>query len=56
MDDSPDIARAMRAAEEPAYCSNGESDPVREIGDWERPPIATIPEYLMSRSPFKLGD
>jgi adenylate cyclase len=34
MDDSPDIARAMRAAEEPAYCSNGESDPAREIGDW----------------------
>jgi glucosyl-3-phosphoglycerate synthase len=29
---------------------------VKEIGDWERPPMAGIPEYLMSRSPFKLGD
>ena len=35
MDDSPDIARAMRAAEEPACSPNGgEVDPVREIGDW----------------------
>ena len=35
MDDSPDIARVMRAAEEPACSPNGgEVDPVREIGDW----------------------
>jgi adenylate cyclase len=35
MDDSPDIARAMRTADERAYSSNGEqADPVREIGDW----------------------
>src|SRR5262249_53166319 len=24
---------------------------VREIGDWERPPMAAIPEYLLSRNP-----
>jgi nucleotide-binding universal stress UspA family protein len=29
---------------------------VKEIGDWERPPMAGIPEYLMSRNPLKLGD
>jgi len=29
---------------------------VREIGDWERPPMATIPEYLFSRAPIKLAN
>jgi glucosyl-3-phosphoglycerate synthase len=27
---------------------------VREIGDWERPPMAAIPEYLLSRLPIEL--
>jgi glucosyl-3-phosphoglycerate synthase len=29
---------------------------VREIVDWERPPIAAIPEYLISRAPARLLD
>ena len=29
---------------------------VREIGDWERPPMATIPEYLFSRTPIKVAN
>jgi glycosyltransferase involved in cell wall biosynthesis len=29
---------------------------VREIGDWERPAIGTIPEYLASRAPERLLD
>ncbi|HKA13322.1 MAG TPA: glucosyl-3-phosphoglycerate synthase [Candidatus Dormibacteraeota bacterium] len=29
---------------------------VREIGDWERPPMAAIPEYLFSRTPIKLAN
>ena len=26
---------------------------VREIGDWERPPMVAVPEYLFSRNPVK---
>ena len=29
---------------------------VREIGDWERPPMTSVPEYLMSRTPVKVLD
>jgi glycosyltransferase involved in cell wall biosynthesis/nucleotide-binding universal stress UspA family protein len=29
---------------------------VREIGDWERPPMAAIPEYLLSRAPARVLD
>jgi len=29
---------------------------VREIGDWERPPMTAVPEYLFSRNPVKVLD
>ncbi len=29
---------------------------VREIGDWERPPMTAIPEYLFRRNPVKVLD
>jgi glucosyl-3-phosphoglycerate synthase len=29
---------------------------VREIGDWERPPMASVPEYVMSRLPQPVLD
>jgi glycosyltransferase involved in cell wall biosynthesis/nucleotide-binding universal stress UspA family protein len=29
---------------------------VREIGDWERPPMTAIPEYLFTRNPVKVLD
>jgi glucosyl-3-phosphoglycerate synthase len=28
---------------------------VREIGDWERPPMAAVPEYLFSRNPVPVS-
>ena len=47
-----EINRSMKLVH---YNNDRFSLEVREIGDWERPPMASIPEYLFSRPPVKLA-
>jgi glycosyltransferase involved in cell wall biosynthesis/nucleotide-binding universal stress UspA family protein len=48
-----EINRSMKLVH---YNNDRFSLEVREIGDWERPPMATIPEYLFSRAPIKVAN